>query len=381
MRRFIRIGRLLGIPIGVNPSWFLLLVLVVSLLATQAFPEALHDTPPWLLWLLALGGGLLFFASMVLHELAHSVMARFFGVPVRSITLFVLGAVAQTARETRRPGHEFLIAIAGPVVSILISGVFMVLWLLTGRGTTPVSLLCEWLWLANFAVGLFNMVPAFPMDGGRVLRSVLWGFSGNYRRATRWAALVGRGFALTLVGVGVLVAVQAPWFDRLHPVSGVQFVLVGLFINVAARQSDLQSGILDLLSGYRVADAMLRDVPVLLSSATVEEALAGPMAGYGPAHEWLFVSDGEHFVGLAARAALLTIPEERRPHTTVGEALIPRERLQATSPGEPLHEVLQRMDSEETPVMVVVQDGQVTGLIHRGLLLGLMPRRRVQRRA
>lgn len=381
MRRFIRIGRLLGIPIGVNPSWFVLLALIVSLLATQAFPEALRDLSPWMLWLLALGGALLFFVSMVLHELAHSLMARYFGIPVRSITLFVLGAVAQTTRETRRPGQEFLMAIAGPVVSILLSGLFMVLWFLTGRGTTPLSLLCEWLWLANFAVGLFNMVPAFPMDGGRVLRSLLWGLSGSYRRATRWAALVGRGFALTLVGVGVLVAIQAPWFDRLHPVSGVQFVLVGLFINVAARQGDFQSGILDLLSGYRVADVMLREVPVLLTSATVQEALAGPMAGYGPAREWLFVSDGERFVGLAARAALLTVPEDRRHEISVDEVLIPRERLQATAPDEPLNEVLQRMDSEETPVLVVVENGQVVGLIHRGLVIGLTPRGRGERRA
>ena len=373
MRGSIRIGRILGIPITVNPSWFLILLLVVVTLATQAFPEVFDDQPAWVQWLLALGVALVFFASMVLHELGHSLVARYFDIPVRSITLFVLGAVAQTTRESRRPAHEFLMAIAGPVVSILVAGVFMTLWFLTGMGESRLSQVCGWLWLTNMAVGIFNMLPAFPMDGGRVLRSVLWGVLGSYRRATRWAALVGRGFAFLMIGSGLLVALRVPGvFDDISPFNGLQFVLIGLFINYAARQSDVQSGVLDFLSGYRAADVMLRDVPAALATLSVREALYGPLAGYGAGREWLLVSDGDRFVGVAPRTALQMLPEVRWDATRVSDLTIPADRLRAAGPGDPLNDVLERMESEQAPVFVVVEDGQVTGIVHRGLLTELM---------
>ena len=135
VRGTFRIGSVLGIPVNINPSWFLLLILVVSMLATRVFPDVIGDQPAWVIWLLSFAS-VLFFASLVLHELGHSAVARYFGIPVRGITLFALGAVAQTTHETRRAGQEFLLAAAGPAVSILIAGVFMVVWLLTRRAPT-----------------------------------------------------------------------------------------------------------------------------------------------------------------------------------------------------------------------------------------------------
>ena len=377
MRGSIRLGRILGIPVAVNPSWVLILLLVVTTLATEVFPARFADRPPWVHWLLAAGAALLFFAAMVLHELGHSVVARYFDIPVRGITLFLLGAVAQTTRETRRPAHEFLMAAAGPAVSILVAGVFMVLWFLTGRGASALAPVWEWLWLTNVVVGLFNMMPAYPMDGGRVLRAALWALLGNERRATHWSALVGQGFAFLLMGIGGLIVLRAPGgFATFHPFGGMQFILIGLFISYAARQSDIQSGLLDYLGGYRVADVMLRDVPAALATTTVREALAGPLAGYGAAREWLLASDGGRFVGLAPRSALQMLAEERRYTTRVADLLIPAERLRSVRPEEPLSEVLQRMEAEQTPVLAVVENGQVVGIVHRGQITALMRTRR-----
>jgi Zn-dependent protease len=362
----IRLGRILGIPIAVNPTWYLLLILVVSFLGTQGF----GDLPAWQAWPLALATAALFFLSLVLHELGHSVVARYFGIPVRSITLFALGAIAQTTRESRRAGHEFLLAVAGPAVSILIAGLFMVLWLLTRSLGTPFSRVCWWLWLMNFSVGMFNMTPAFPMDGGRVLRSALWGIMGNWRRATHWAALVGRGIAFALIGVGFLIALQLPGvLEEFGQFNGVQFILLGVFISYAARQSDLHSGVLDALSRFRVGDVMVRDIPAVLATTTVAEALAGPLAGYGAARDWLLVSTDERFAGLAPRAALQSVPEERQYATCVLDVAIPAAGLRATGANDRLDDILQRMDSEQIPLFVVVDDGQVAGVIHRGQVM------------
>jgi Zn-dependent protease len=377
VRGTFRIGSVLGIPVNINPSWFLLLILVVSMLATRVFPDVIGDQPAWVIWLLSFASVLVFFASLVLHELGHSVVARYFDIPVKSITLFVLGAVAQTARESRRPSHEFLMAAAGPAVSILLSGLFMVGWWVTGTGDSVLSQVCYWLWLTNFAVGIFNLIPAFPMDGGRLLRAMLWGITGNYRRSTRYAAFAGRGFAYALIGIGALVMLRVPGlFEEFSPLSGVQFLLLGVFLNMAARQGDMQSGVLEFLAGFRVSDVMLRDIPAEMSSTTVREALSGSLVGYGPSRDWLLVSDNGRFAGLASRMSLQTVPDERSDLIRVADVSIPTDRLTSVPPDETLNEVLQRMDADGMPVMMVVEDGQVSGLIHRGLVIGLMQGRR-----
>ena len=375
MRGSIRIGRILGIPVTVNPSWFVILLFFVSVLATQAYPELFPRQDAWVHWLLALATALVFFFSMVLHELGHSVVARYFDIPVHSITLFLLGAVAQTGRESRRASHEFVMAAAGPAVSILVAGVFMVLWFVSGEGESTFSKICAVLWINNIGVGLFNMIPAYPMDGGRVLRSALWGLTGNYRRATRWASLVGRGFALLMMGFGVLVLVQAPGGFDFNPINGMMFILLGLFIYYAAGQGDAQSGILELLGGVRAGDVMVRDVPVAVGGDTVHEALAGPLSGYGPGREWLMVSDDGRFAGLVPRTVLQSVPDSQWDRVQVRELVIPPGRLRATSPDEPLSEVLQRMDGERSPLFVVVENGNVAGVLHRGMIAAVLQRR------
>ena len=379
LRGSIRLGRIFGIPIGINPTWFPLLILVVTLLATRIYPEIFDDAEPWLQWVLALVSVVLFFVSLVLHELGHSVMARYFKIPVRGITLFALGAVAQTTRESRKASHEFVMAAAGPAVSILIAGVFMVLWWVTGQDSV-VARISLVLWQMNFVVGIFNLVPAFPMDGGRLLRAFLWGTTKNYRMATRLASLTGQGVSLLLIAFGALALVGFP--SALEDVSWLtagQCILVGLFINAGARQGDAQAALLDYLSRFTVGDAMVRGLPVVLSSTSVQDALSGVLTGYGPAREAVLVSDGERFAGVATRRQLLDLPDERAATATVGDVMLAAAKLRACEPATTLAELAQQLESEELEAMAVVEDGQVVGVAHRGMVLEALRRQAASR--
>lgn len=367
MRGTIRIGRLLGIPIGVDISWFLSLIWVLSILALRIYPEVLPRESAWVHWALAIISGVLFFACIILHELGHSVVARYFGIPVRSITLFILGGVAQITRDAARPLPELLMALAGPAVSILLGGVFMGLWFFTGQGSNAASTMWEWLWIMNIGLGIFNLAPAFPMDGGRVLRASIWGVTRNYGRATRIAVWVGRALAWVLIGGGVLVLIGSTALPfRLEPLSGVWMAVIGFFILQNANGSLRQTRLLEELGRYKVGDVMVRDVPVVLVGTTVRELLNGPLAGYGQGRDWLFVSGGDHFAGVAPRAAVLRVPEDQWDTRVAADLMIPAATLHAVSPEATLADVLHQIQEHEIGVFPVVDNGEVIGLVHEG---------------
>jgi CBS domain-containing protein len=213
------------------------------------------------------------------------------------------------------------------------------------------------------------------MDGGRILRSGLWAISRSRRRATHWAALIGRGFAFTMIATGLVILTRWPLeLEGFGEINGVQFILLGFFLNFAAGQSDAHAGVLDKLGRYQVSDIMLRDVPVAHTTATAAELLSGPLAGYGAAREWLFLSADDRFAGLVPRGAVTAIPEAQRHAIRAGDLAIAPAALHAVGPDEPLDEMIQRMDGEQIPLLLVVEHGQVTGLIHRGLIAALWQR-------
>jgi len=242
-----RLFRLLGIPIYLDVTWLIILVLVAGSLMEQFAQEV-----PGLSWHeyggMAIVTALAFFTCIVLHELGHAVVARATGLPIRGITLFIFGGVAELMEEPKTPSGEFLMAIAGPVVSAILGGVFLLLWAVGSGAGWPAPALQVFLWLGriNWTLLLFNMLPAFPLDGGRVLRSILWGVSGNLRRATYWASLLGRGFAWLLIMLGVLSFLNQNYF------SGIWLAIIGLFLNNAARGSYQQVLVRQALGGEPV---------------------------------------------------------------------------------------------------------------------------------
>lgn len=215
------LGKIFGIQFRLHFSWFIIFIIVTVSLVYPNYSQ-------WHYWVIGIIASLLFFASVVAHELAHSLVGRANGIPIESLTLFIFGGVAQMTREVTRPGTEFKMAIAGPVCSLIIGGLFGILWLLLGSITETITAVIFWLAIMNVALAVFNLLPGFPLDGGRVFRSLLWHFTGNYRLSTRIATRVGQGIGYSLVLGGILIIFVRPfglfWFD------GVWFVLVGWFL-------------------------------------------------------------------------------------------------------------------------------------------------------
>jgi Zn-dependent protease len=227
MDRTFYIGKLFGIEFRLHFTWFIIFLLVTILLVEPNYDRALY-------WLLGICTSLLFFASVLAHELAHSLVGKANGITISSITLFIFGGVAMMKREAGRPGAEFRMAIAGPLCSLIIGGIFS-LFLLIPAVKGPVAAMVTWLAIMNGVLAVFNLIPGFPLDGGRVLRSMLWRTSGNYLVATRIATLVGQGFGYMFILGGILIIIIRPfdmtWFD------GLWISFIGWFLTNSASSS------------------------------------------------------------------------------------------------------------------------------------------------
>jgi Zn-dependent protease len=227
-----RLGRILGIDVRVHPSWLAIFALVVWTLAVVALPGDFPELGLPLRIAAAIAITLCFFLSLLAHELGHSIVAIRRGIPVHRITFFLFGGMAQTSRDSRTPGEEFAIAVAGPLVSFSLGALFLVAWWFAAWHAPP--LLAgglAYVGALNLILALFNLLPGFPMDGGRILRAVLWALTGNVTRATYWASRVGVAFALLLMGFGVWQTIRG------EIIGGVWLVLIALFIRHAARSS------------------------------------------------------------------------------------------------------------------------------------------------
>lgn len=348
--------RLLGIPIRVNPSWLVILALLTWTLATQ-FHFQLPEAPRPTLWLLGLLTALSFFVCIVLHELGHAVVARRLGMPINGITLFLFGGVAEMEEEPATPLREFLMAIAGPAVSAVLAAVFGALfWLGIAQGwTKAVQLVFENLALINVGVLIFNLVPAFPLDGGRVLRSILWGISGNLRRATRGASLAGQGFAWFLIGVGVLEV----FAGQLLP--GMWLGLIGLFLNNAARSSYESVLVRQVLTGEPVSRFMTRDLIVVPPWLNLREWVEEYVYRH---HRKMFpvIAEGR-LAGVVSTHDLAEFPRDHWNEHTVAEAMHGDVSARSIPPHMDALHALARMRSTGFSRLLVVEDGQLVGIV------------------
>jgi Zn-dependent protease len=335
----------------------------------EVFPAALPpDTAARVYWSLALISGLLFFASILVHELAHSVVAKALGIPVKGITLFIFGGVAQITKEATRPLAEFAMAVVGPASSLLLAAVFFLLYVFVDFSRAPsINVMWEWLWLMNLGVAVFNMAPGFPMDGGRVLRSIVWGLTGDFRRATLLASWCGRGMAYLLMFVGITSATGVlPW---LSTESGVWFVLLGFFLEGAARQSWQQLKLLEFLREHKVADVMSTTQLAVPAGADLQSVVP---AGLDIRRLYFLVSDGQRVVGVLSGNELKAVPQARWQTVTAGEAMLPSDRVRVVSPDADTASVLQAMEGDDTRELPVVADGRLVGTVSREAIIGLL---------
>jgi len=366
----LRIGRILGIPIYVHASWMIIFVLITMSLAMQFTQE--H--PQWTSvqhWSVGVATSLLFFASVLFHELSHSVVARFYKIRVISITLFVFGGVARLGREPTKPIQEFNIAIAGPIASLVLAFGFYSLTLFFPYAQM-VGALAVWLWQTNAALALFNLLPGFPLDGGRIFRAVVWGVTKDFARATTIAGISGKVVAYGLIVFGAWLGItRGQW------TSGLWMAFIGWFLLNAAQESVAQVAIRETLSGLHAADVMSHEIPTVPRNMSLEE-YGQEVARTG--RRCHLVTTDDRLMGMMNVNALNSVPRNDWGNMSVQAVMIPRDKILWARPEEPLLGLLERLVSADVNQMPVVTDTEndgahIIGMITRDSILRVMQAR------
>jgi Zn-dependent protease/predicted transcriptional regulator len=366
----LRIGRILGIPIYVHASWVIIFVLITMSLAMQFTAE--H--PQWTSvehWTAGIITSLLFFASVVFHELSHSMVARIYKIRVISITLFVFGGVARLGREPAKAIQEFNIAIAGPLASLFLAGGFYGLTLFFPYSQMT-GALAAWLWQTNAALALFNLLPGFPLDGGRIFRAIVWGVTKDFARATKIAGMSGKLVAYGMIVFGIWLGMtKGQW------TSGLWLAFIGWFLLNAAQESVAQVAIRETLSGLHAADVMSHEVPTVARDISLED-YGKEVARTG--RRCHLVTTDDRLVGMMNVNTLNAVPRNEWGNMSVQGAMIPRDKILWARPDEPLLGLLERLVSADVNQMPVVRDTEndgahIIGMITRDSILRVMQAR------
>jgi Zn-dependent protease/CBS domain-containing protein len=366
-----RIGRIAGIDIDINVSWLVILVLLTFSLAVSWFPATVPRQSTLIYWTLGFIAALLLFVSVLLHELAHSLVARARGVPVKRITLFIFGGVSDLEQEPRTPGVEFQIAIVGPLTSLAIGAVSLGAGNLIGPHAPLVAAVLDYLGVTNVLLGVFNLIPGFPLDGGRVLRAIIWRVTGSLRQATRAATLVGQVIAYLFIVAGVFL------FFRGDFINGLWFGFIGWFLLQAAQAANSQVMLESLFKGVTVGQLM--SPPPLTAPATIslQQLVDGYLLPHGLRMIPVVRSEDQQLVGLVTLADIRHVPREQWPQTPVGQAMVPLERLHAVRPPQNLNDVLPLMTGRDVNQLPVVDDaGRLVGILSRDAILRYIEIRR-----
>lgn len=360
MEASVRLGRIRGIPIGLHTSWFLIFGLVTWSLATGYFPVEYPSLSVVAYWVLGAVTSLLFFGSVLIHELGHSIVALQSQIPVRGITLFIFGGVAQIGREPPDAGTEFRVAIAGPLSSLGLAVVFAVLWWLD-RAIPYLAAPSIWLMRINLILALFNLIPGFPLDGGRVLRAAIWHFTGDFYRATRVATFTGQLTAFGFIALGLLTVLTGNW------INGLWLVFIGWFLQNAAAATYAQTHMQQSLRDVTVAQAMRRDCTLVPTSSSLRQLVDEHVLMGG--QRCFFVTEGDHLRGLLTLTDIAKVPREEWTEVTVGQAMVPWDRIVRVEPNMPLLKALQIMDDARVNQLPVVLGDEIVGMLSREQVL------------
>jgi Zn-dependent protease len=359
----IRIGRILGIPLGVNYTWFVVFILITLSLSTQFA----HLHPDWSYaehLIFGFSTSILFFGSVILHELGHSVIALRYGIPVRSITLFIFGGVANIAKEPEKPLHEFNIAIAGPIVSGVLGVLFYGVMIAAGDTYEGIRSLGEWLGRINLMLAVFNLIPGFPLDGGRIFRAIVWKYTNSYRRATAIAAGSGQLFAYVFIFFGVWQALTGNFFN------GLWIGFIGWFLLNAAQSATIQLTFRYGLQGVTARDIMTSDCLTVPGNISVAELVERFLMRTGA--RCSMVTDGDRFRGLVTLHEVKKVPREEWDTTSLQSVMVRVENLVSVSPEMAVDVVLQRMNEQNISQIPVIEDGKLVGVVGRDRLLNLI---------
>ncbi|MCX5749548.1 MAG: site-2 protease family protein [Candidatus Saganbacteria bacterium] len=357
MRSAIKVGTLIGIPIEINYSWLLIFGLVTWTLATLHFPYRVPGLPPLHYWIASVIAAFLLFVSLLLHELAHSYIAQKKGLAIKKITLFIFGGVAQMESEPELPNIEFQMALAGPFFSLSMAAFsFVLMSILTAMGISGLSVeTFRYLWWMNVTIAVFNMIPGFPLDGGRVLRAVIWHFNGNLRDATRIATIFGKlfSFAFMMTGLFFLYMMQF--------VTGIWFIVIGLFLHEAAELCYQQLILKKALLGVPVRDVMVADVITVHPELTIDRLIRDYF--YKHRHMGFPVVENGKLLGLITLQDVGQIPDDRKPLTKVRDLTVPAKQELLICPEHDALEALLKVTKSGLGKLLVVENGRLLGII------------------
>ncbi|MEI7849151.1 MAG: site-2 protease family protein [Chloroflexota bacterium] len=362
-RSTISLGRIFGIPIGVDYSWFLIFGLLTWSLATSYYPAEFKSWPVVQYWLVGAATVILMFVSVLLHELGHSWVALRYKIPVRNITLFIFGGVAQIGAEPPNARAEFWIAIAGPLTSFALAIIFSLLKPLV-NAFSPVLALAEYLAYINGSLALFNLIPGFPLDGGRVFRAILWGMTHSLRKATLIAANLGRFIAYGFIFLGVWQAFNGNFGN------GLWIAFIGWFLENAASSQIHQQTLHTLLDGHHVADAMRHDYTSILPGITLEQLINQHILGNG--QRSMVVKEDDRVVGLLTLHNIKAVPSADWSTTSAAQVMIPFVQMKWIAPQAELVAALVEMDRDGVNQLPVLHGDQILGVLGRDDVISFM---------
>jgi Zn-dependent protease/predicted transcriptional regulator len=351
------LGKLFGISIKLHYSWFIIFILVTWSLTTFYFPDVF---PNWGMSTSIVAGiitSLLFFSSVLAHELMHSIVAQKLGIPVHSITLFIFGGVAHMKEEPKTPKDELRIALAGPLTSLTLGLFFGATWYLLGPHSEFILAITFWLGIINIFLAVFNLIPGFPLDGGRVLRSILWWRNHNLYRATKIASNIGRGVGYLFIFSGLFFIFQGSWLN------GLWLVLLGWFIENAAADSYQDVALLTVLQGHTAFEIMTRDCSAIPPELTVDTVVNEYIMD---TKRYCFpVKTDSRVIGIITLSDIHAVPRNLWSTKKVSEAMTSLRNITSVAPDDDLSTVLRVLSEQDTNQVLVIENGDIAGIIGR----------------
>lgn len=359
-RHTISIGRIFGIIIELDYSWFLVFGLLTWVLAVSYYPSEFKNWSIAEYWLMGAVTAVMLFVSVLLHELGHSLVAMHYKVPVRRITFFIFGGVSQIASEPTSAANEFWIAAAGPTVSFVLAAVF---WELRPifASVPPLLALVKYLALLNLVLGAFNLIPGFPLDGGRVFRAIVWGATGDFHRATATAALAGRFFGFLLIFLGVWQVLAG------YLLNGLWTAFIGWYLDSAAASQTQQEMLKDLLAGHKVSEIMSRDCTRISGDLTLQELVDKHVLEGG--HRCFVVSRGDETIGLVTLSEIKKVPRPSWSTTNVAQVMVPSGKLTSTPASAEVLTTIENMARNGINQLPVVEGSRIIGMFSRDDLI------------
>ena len=370
MRNAFNLGKPFGIQLRLHYTWFIIFIFITVSFSWQLFPSDYPDWPLALHWTMGIVTSLLFFASLLAHELAHCLVGRANDIPIKSITLFVFGGIAQMTREARSAGAELKMAAAGPACSLAIFGLCQLVFFLTQDAIVPVAAIASQLAYINLALAVFNLIPGFPLDGGRVFRSILWQVTGNYKRSTRIATRVGQGTGYLFMLGGILIVFLQSFGLGLSWFTGLWLVFIGWFLRNAASTSYHQAQWRGVLQESTASQVMVSDYPVVPLNLTVSQLVQRYIFTSG--RGYFLVADDGGIRGILTLANIKSVPQPNWDVTQVKDIMTPINKLKMVHPDQNALNLLEQMDESNINQVSVVSRGGIIGLITRGDLIKLL---------